>query len=178
MQRSNSRLAIMSKSTLLPPFDPNDRELTVCDLQVPPSSCGNVISNPCVAMSSKMSHECIMCPLAGCVFILVLNLICGWGGPNCHRQPFGLVITAAGRYVSSETYRTVYYIEYISTISNHAIDFTNWCCVIRLAYWSHYWLWLESYLMQSIMYDYLMQQIMWRLPTIVSRENACTVSLQ
>ena len=27
---------------------------------------------------------------------------------------YGLVITAAGRYVSSETYLTVYYIEYIS----------------------------------------------------------------
>ena len=31
---------------------------------------------------------------------------------------YGLVITAAGRYVSSETYLTVYYIEYISLIRN------------------------------------------------------------
>ena len=29
---------------------------------------------------------------------------------------YGLVITAAGRYVSSETYSTVHYIEYISII--------------------------------------------------------------
>ena len=34
---------------------------------------------------------------------------------------YGLVITAAGRYVSSETYLTVYYIEYISRVTLQAL---------------------------------------------------------
>jgi hypothetical protein len=35
---------------------------------------------------------------------------------------YGPVITAAGRYVSSETYLTVYYIEYISTFNINTIN--------------------------------------------------------
>jgi len=50
---------------------PNDRELTVCDLQEPSSSCGNVISSPCVPMSSRTSHECTMCPLACDIFLVL-----------------------------------------------------------------------------------------------------------
>ena len=58
----------------MPPCEPNDRELIVCDLQVPSSSCGSVISNPCAPISSRMSHECTMCPFALGSF-LVLNCI-------------------------------------------------------------------------------------------------------
>ena len=67
----------MSSSMLLPPCEPNDRELIVCVLQVPSNVCGSVISNLCAPASGRMSHECTMCPLALGSF-LVLNCMLGF----------------------------------------------------------------------------------------------------